>query len=155
METLPEFDSLDEPLLRELKEAMATVVEVPVEFARAARESFTWRTIDADLDAVSLAFDSALDGVAVVRGPEASASRSLSFENPDVMLEVDVCHHEVSGRIFPSQAAVVRLQSAAGGSWTTTTDATGWFTFARTPPGPHRFECETGTGTLKTEWTLM
>ena len=158
METVPEFGSRDDTLLQELKDAMAVALDVPVSFAVAAKASFTWRTIDAELDAVSVCFDSALDGQALVRGPAALAPRSLSFEGAVIGLEVEVRSSEICGQIVPPRPGVVRLRSAAGGCQSTETDESGWFAFEPVPQGPHRFECAAGTdGTdaLTTEWTLI
>jgi hypothetical protein len=155
VETLPEFDSRDSALLQELRDAVATGVEVPVAFAVAAKASFTWRTIDAELDAVSLCFDSALDGQALVRGPATQVPRSLSFDGTCVGLDVEVREQEISGQVVPAQPATVVLRSAAGQCQRTTADESGWFSFRPTPHGPHRFECQTADAALTTEWTLI
>ncbi len=155
MHTLPEFDPHDEALLQELRDTMAAAVDVPVALAVAAKASFTWRTIDAELDAVSLCFDSAVDGEALVRGSATCPPRSLSFDDADIALEVEVRAGEISGRIVPAQHGTVRLRSAADECRTAIADAGGWFTFGPTPHGPHRFECDTARGTLITEWTLI
>ncbi len=155
MHTLPEFDPPDEALVQELRDMMAVEVAVPVAFAVAAKASFTWRTIDAELDAVSLCFDSAVDGQALVRGPATCAPRSLSFDGAEVTLEIEVRAGEISGRIVPAQPGTVRLRSAADECRTATADSSGWFTFEPTPHGPHRFECDSAQGTITTEWTLI
>jgi hypothetical protein len=158
VETLPEFDSRDDLLLQELRDAMAVALEVPVSFAVAAKASFTWRTIDAELDAVSLCFDSAVDGQALVRGPAALAPRSLSFEGAVIGLEVEVRSYEICGQVVPPRPGVVRLRSAAGECQSIEVDESGWFTFEPVPSGPHRFEYDAepdGTDALTTEWTLI
>ncbi len=155
MHTLPESDPHDEALVQELREMMAAAVDVPVAFAVAAKTSFTWRTIDDELDAVSLCFDSALDGQALVRASATCAPRSLSFDGADISLEVEVRAGEISGRIVPAQPGTVRMRSAADECSTAVTDAGGWFTFEPTPHGPHRFECDTAQATLITEWTVI
>jgi hypothetical protein len=152
---LPDFDPHDEALVQELRDMMAATVDVPVGFAVAAKASFTWRTIDAELDAVSLCFDSAVDGQALVRASTTCAPRSLSFDGADIALEVEVRAGEISGRIMPAQPGTVRLRSAADECRTAVTDAGGWFTFEPTPHGPHRFECDTAQTTMITEWTLI
>jgi hypothetical protein len=155
VETLPEFDSRDESLLQELKDVMAVAVEVPVTFAVAAKASFTWRTIDAELEAVSLCFDSAVDGQVLVRGPAALAPRSLSFEGDAVGLEIEIRPREISGQIVPAQSGVVSMRSVEGECHSTAADDSGWFSFGDVPHGPHRFECETADNAFTTEWTLI
>src|SRR4051794_33213017 len=71
-------------LLAELSEVFGHVDPVPPEVVAAARASFTWRTVDAELAVLAeLAFDSLVDdtGGTLVRGAAAEQPRLLTFRS--------------------------------------------------------------------------
>ena len=71
------------PLWQELRAAIATADPVPPEVLRAARESFTWRTIDAELAA--LTYDSVIDRPTsnVTRGSEGVLNCSFASSSSE------------------------------------------------------------------------
>ena len=86
------FDGDDE-LMTELSAALADAGNIPSRILDAAKASFTWRTVNADLDSLALISESSTGGdLLAVRGGSA-VPRLLSFEHNDVGVEI-----EISGR---------------------------------------------------------
>ncbi len=144
----------DDRLLQELARALDEADPVPTDVLDAAKASFTWRTIDAELAA--LEFDSAVDAVAGVRG--AGAQRQLRFRRGDVEVELiveEAAPTRIAGQISPEQHALVEL--SAGGTMTTVeTDAYGSFEITDVPAGPISLRCVFDDGSaMTTEWTLL
>lgn len=103
----------DELLMVELAELLGPLSEPPGEVLAAARELFTWRTVDAELAA--LTFDSMLDdGPALVRGD--GRPRILFFETDKagitVEVEVDESMRErrLVGQLVPGGPAALELR---------------------------------------------
>ena len=78
----------------------------PADVVAAAKATFTWRTIDAEL--AELTFDSVADtdALAGVRG--GGGPRALTFEHDDVVVEVEVSEH-AAGRTLVGQVAAAAL----------------------------------------------
>ena len=70
----------DDRLLAELAAALDAADPVPARVLDAAKESFTWRTIDAEL--AELVFDSAEQQLAGVRGID--GTRQVTFQTPAI-----------------------------------------------------------------------
>ncbi|WP_300012452.1 hypothetical protein [Pseudonocardia sp.] len=107
----PEFG--DRALLDELAALLRGRNEPPPEVLDAAREVFTWRTVDAEIAA--LTYDSLLDDVAVaVRA--AAQPRILTFESDGLTVEVELdatpSGRRLLGQLIPAQAAELELRSA-------------------------------------------
>src|ERR1700732_817424 len=83
-----EGQTWDERLLAQLRHLARTADPVPDEVVFAARGSFAWRRVDADLAA--LTFDSLLDdaGLATVRSGD--AVRLVTFDAGDVSVELEI-----------------------------------------------------------------
>jgi len=106
-------DKLDDTELEErLRRVAARLDPVPPRLLRAAAESFTWRTVDADL--AELVFDSLVDQdeAALVRGPE--QGRLLCFETSDLTIEVEISGaapaRRLIGQLVPSGRAAVHVR---------------------------------------------
>jgi hypothetical protein len=138
----PPRDVSDAALLRELGRVLGVHDPVPAEAVRAAKASFTWRTVDAELAA--LTYDSADDRetVEVVRG--AGPSRLLTFEADWLTIEAEVTAVGTTRRLVcqlvPPQVADVEVQSADA-TVHATADQLGRFTVEGVPPGPVRLRC--------------
>jgi hypothetical protein len=144
------FDS-DDFLLSELRAAQEEVDLVAADAVDAARGSFTWRLIDADLETLPLCFDSAVDDLALVRAGTAPL-RTLSFEGDALGVELELSADEVTGQLIPPQPGEVRLISPAGSSTQTSTDANGCFVLSSPQHGPFRLEFSTPEASFATEW---
>ena len=74
----------DDRLLDLLTRALSQADPVPEHVVEAARASFTWRTIDAEL--AELVYDSAGEELVGVRSAE--ATRQVTFRAPGIEIEV-------------------------------------------------------------------
>lgn len=102
----------DDVLLDELATLLGPQHEPPPEVLHAAREVFTWRTVDAEIAA--LTYDSLLDDAqAMVRA--AGQPRILAFEIAALTIEVEVdaspSGRRLLGHLVPAQAAELQLRS--------------------------------------------
>lgn len=130
-------DRVDAALLDELATLLAADHEPPPDVLRAARETFTWRTVDAELAA--LVHDSLLDDAVGVRA--AARSRILTFDADGLTIEVEVDGapggRRLLGQLVPGQVAEVELLVDDRTVATATADALGRFAMAL-PGEPRR-----------------
>lgn len=146
--------SADDRLLEELQHALEVADPVPDDVLAAAKASFTWRTVDAEL--AELQFDSAVDELAGVRGD--GGERQLTFRSGDVEIEVTV-HGDrarrLTGQIVPPQPASVELRSEDA-AIQVDADEYGGFQITNVPDGPVliRITLEDGTS-IATEATIL
>jgi hypothetical protein len=142
----------DDQLFRQLAEALAEADPAPPDVLEAAKGSFTWRTVDAEL--AELAFDSAVQEVAGVRGAE--GDRHLLFRTADMEIEIafELDTRYLRGQLAPVVAATIELRT---GDDTRAVDAneTGGFEFADVPSGPLQLRITAGESVVSTEWTLF
>jgi hypothetical protein len=107
----------DEQLLALLTQALEEQDQVPPDAVRAAKDAWTWRTIDAELAA--LTYDSLLDDRALTGVRGAVTVRALAFEAGEVTIELEVTEHSGSrrlvGQLVPAGAPAVRLEFADQG----------------------------------------
>lgn len=129
-------DEADQRLLEVLRAAARVHDPIPAGVQHVARETFVWRTIDAEL--AELAYDSALDDdrLAGVRGT-AAGPRALTFEGPGVTVELEVVEvgdqRRLLGQLVPPGGADIEIRSAdvelrsAGGAFVVVADEVGRF----------------------------
>lgn len=154
--------SLDPPdwsdpdsLAGELRELLRQVDPVPAQVLDAARVSYGWRTLEAEL--AQLTEDSLLAGAGTeLRGEPA---RLLTFQAGERTIELEVSdlgggRLRVLGQLVPPQPARVRVdqpgpdqsggpvEAQRGGPVEVTADSLGRFTFRELPLGPTRFACQ-------------
>lgn len=146
----------DDQLLALVADALDKSDPVPDVVLEAAKASFTWRTIDAELAA--LVFDSAAEELVGVRS--ADTSRQMTFRSPGVEIELVVVSEtsrRIIGQLVPPQAAEITLHHESGPQ-TVHSDELGRFTFHDVPSGSVRITCkledESGA-VVQTEWTLI
>lgn len=147
------FDS-DESLLSELREALAGPGPAPHRMVDAARAAFAWRGIDEELEMLTLAYDSALEGGSVVRDARPLSTRTMVFEGDGLSLELEF-GSGVAGQLIPPQAGRVVLLGPGESVVEAHADATGCFRLARPEDGPIRFRCESAGGTWATGWLTL
>jgi hypothetical protein len=125
----PDEHDRDEALLAELAQALTPLTTPPPEVVEAGRQSFTWRTIDAELAA--LVYDSLLDDEPAT-ARSAPGPRFLTFESGELTIEVEVdpapAGRRLLGQIVPPQAAELELRPGTGAPVSATADALGRFT---------------------------
>jgi hypothetical protein len=136
--TEPNDDQMpeDDVLMDQLRRAL--VADTPSDaLLRAAKDSLTWRSVDAELAA--LLSDSAIDELAGMRSTD--TSRALEFAAGETSVAVEIIESatsfEVRGQIDPAGATSVTFESPAGNT-TLAVDAGGWFAGQVLSRGPIR-----------------
>ena len=146
----------DEQLLAKLGAALEAADPLPESVIEAAKATFTWRTIDAEL--ASLVFDSAAGELAGVRSSE--ATRQMTFRTPGVEIELIVVSEtsrRLVGQLVPPQTAEVMLHHESD-TRTAQSDSLGRFTFHDVPTGSVRLTCKLAGddgAVVQTEWTII
>ena len=117
---------------------------------QAARGSFTWRTIDEEL--LALTHDSLELADAAVRG--VLDVRTLGFESDGLSLEVEVDGDRVVGQVLDADVDEVVVESVDDGSQTTPVDSSGIFSVV-VPTGPVRFGVRIDGVLRRTPWIVL
>jgi hypothetical protein len=146
----------DEQLIEELRAVAARMDGPPPEVEEAARAAFSWRTIDAEL--AELTYDSLLDDrpLAGMRG--AGGPQVLSFESPEVTIDVEISvqpgeRRRLVGQLAPPQPASVEIRTLHG-TTPVNADDLGRLLADGLPPGPLSLRCHLASGgVIVTEWT--
>jgi hypothetical protein len=146
----------DERLLEELRELLGRDATPPSSVVEAAKESYTWRTIDAEL--AELTHDSLVDQPAV-RTRGAPDRRALTFEARDLVIEVEVSvagqERRLLGQLVPAQPARIEVRQA-GATRSVEADAAGRFTVSGLESRPVSLRCRlAGQDLVSTEWVLI
>lgn len=127
-----------EPLLRELRDVVDKADPIPDHVLAAAKAAFIWHAIDAEL--AELVNDSLVAGAAV---RATDAARLLTFEGPDVEVEVEVAEtgatRRLTGQLVPAGSARVTVRWA-GGEVAADADEFGRFTAVGVPAASVRIE---------------
>lgn len=146
-------DDDDRGLLAELGDVLAD--PVPLSVLEAARATFTWRTIDAELVAL---LESAEELTAGVRS--AAAAETLLFSVDDVTIELwpNADPPGVSGYVLPAGPATVELRVGDGARHTVEADELGQFEIDLPAPlaGPVSLRLVLDDGrAVVTDWTVL
>ena len=147
----------DDALLDALRRAMAVVETAPDDAIAAAKGSFTWRTIDAELAA--LTSDSLHDlEPAGTRREELSGpagARMLTFEAPSFSVEIMVTRdRRILGFIAPAARGRVAMEQA-GERTEMDTDEVGRFETDPLAAGPVRLRVVVDDTHVETAWVLI
>ena len=134
----------DDALMEALAEAVARERTVPEHVMQAAKDAFDWRGVDAELEVLTLSFDSLLTGAAGVRGPAPDSPRMLVFDGDDLTIEIEVGHDVLMGQVVPARSERVIVQCADGRVDEVTADDAGFFHLRRPPQGPFRLKWPSG-----------
>jgi hypothetical protein len=145
----------DDELERLLGIAVARHDPVPAEVVSAAKASYTWRTVDAELAA--LTFDSLFeDAGAGLRS--STGLRSLTFEVGDAVVELEVSEGspgELEGQVMAGDVSAVEAQRPDE-TRAVSLDHAGRFRLTGVLPGPLRLVVRLATGqTVVTEWVTI
>ena len=116
----------DDELLQELRAALQ---EEPVaeSVIRAAQAAFTWRTVDAELELLSLDTSDALAAGALVRGDGPGEQRTFAFRGVRLSVEIEIDEDGIVGQLTPPGPARVTLLTADGPQAATEADEVGCF----------------------------
>ena len=144
----------DEELLSELGKALK---EPPLDenIIRAAQAAFTWRTVDAELELLSL--DAGLEhaGAAQVRGAGPGSPRTFAFHGERLSVEVEVDDAGMVGQLIPPGSGQITLVTPGGAQAATQADEVGCFSLPVPPSGPARLDCRLGADHFVTEWATL
>lgn len=140
--------------LRALGEVLRAEDGPPSDLVASAKALYTWRTVDAELAA--LTFDSiASADLAGVRSGD--AARSVTFETAAVVIDVEIspagARFDLVGSLAPADARSLTLQHVDGGTTEVSVDGLGRFRVAGVAPGTVRFVVEASdTARVVTDW---
>ncbi|MFF1823633.1 hypothetical protein ACFVWG_40395 [Kribbella sp. NPDC058245] len=143
----------DGQLLEVLRDALATERDVPRAFVDAGKAAFAWRTIDAELAA--LTYDSAWDTVdaAPVRSAESATLRALTFVSEGWTIELELTPEGLLGQLDPPAAGEITARTDSGVLATARIDELGFFVLKPLPKVPYRLVCIPDDGpTILTGW---
>jgi hypothetical protein len=148
-------------LWRVLAEVVGAVDPVPPEILQSGRDSFAWRTVDAELAALTYDSSSEPAAAAVVRGSE--APRQLTFEAPELTVGVEVtvlgARRRLIGQLVPAQQGLVTVRHQEGSMAPVEADELGRFRADDVPAGLSSLRCQLGgseEGTaVVTDWIVL
>jgi chloramphenicol 3-O-phosphotransferase len=145
----------DEELLAELAEALRAEQEVPAALIHSGKAVWTWRTVDAELAA--LTYDSAVEtshAELVMIRSEAAALRSLTYASTHLTIDLEVTRDALLGQMQPAEVVSAEVVSRDGAVLPVEVDEVGWFTVRPAPRSPFRISCTTHAGSVKvvTAW---
>jgi hypothetical protein len=150
----------DEKVMELLSRTVAEEDRVPAEVVDAARQAWTWRTIDAEL--AELAHDSTMDDDALAGVRGAATLRALSFAAGSLFIEVEVSEdgdrRGLVGQVMPPPDAdpSVVVEGADGRpSVALPIDELGRFAVDRLAPGLVRLRVAGSGAELVTEWVAI
>ena len=148
------YSTDDEGLMAELARALEQVTAVPPNRRLAARGSYTWRTVDEEL--LALTHDSLELADAAVRGDV--AVRTLGFESDGLSLQIEFEGDQVFGQVLPADAGgtvdTIVVESVEDGTGTSPVDASGVFSVVA-PVGPVRFGVRVDGALRRTPWVVL
>lgn len=120
---------------------------------RAAQAAFTWRTVDADLEILSLETELAVSDTAQVRGTGQGSPRTFAFHGERLSVAIEIDDDGIVGQLTPPGPARVTLVTPDGPQAAADADEVGCFTLPAPPAGPMRLDCQRGSDRFLTEWT--
>ena len=146
----------DDRLLEDLGAALRGVAPASESVLAAGDAAYAWRTVDAELAALS--YDSHLADEPALRSGAVGAglpTRSLVFEGRSLSVDIELTAETLVGQLLPPVVGEVAMFTAAGEGGRAVVDELGSFRLPCPPPGLIRFRCETPTGTLVTGWVQI
>ena len=143
----------DDRLMAALGEAVRDGLDVPPEFTQAGQAAYTWRTVDAELAA--LTFDSAVQAAAPALRAEEASPRYLTFAGAELTVELEIGPDSLVGQIVPSRPGHVDTCPATGAAATAQIDEIGCFIIRPLPSSPFRLHCHTAGVSVLTTWITL
>ncbi len=144
----------DDQLLAALGEAVRAAQDVPPQFVAAGQAAYAWRTIDAELAA--LTYDSALSENAGQQPAgtraEPAVLRGLTFTSDRLTVEIQIGTDGLLGQIAPAQAGQAEVQLVTGTAAVVPIDSIGWFALRPAPGVAFRLRFRTGSEDVLTSW---
>lgn len=153
------WEAADTALLGELRALFDEVDPVPSTVLAAGRASWTWRTMEAEL--AELVADTERAGLAGAGVRSGDGPRLLTFQAPELTVEVEVAAYgdrrRLVGQLVPPVAATVEVRCADHATPVVTrADELGRFRVDGVPAGPVSLVCRPGSGpTVVTSWLVV
>lgn len=122
---------------------------------RAAQAAFTWRTVDADLEILSLETELTVGDAALVRDAGRGAPRVVTFHGERLSVEIEIDDDGIVGQLTPPGPARVTLVTPDGPRTVADADEVGCFSLPAPPSGPMRLDCQRDSERFLTEWTTL
>lgn len=150
----PGWANDDDILQALIKDALTTedpaVVAVSADdsMMRAAKAAFTWRTVDQELERLTIASETSAD--AVLRTWR--EARLVEFRGESLSLELEIDDQSIIGQVYPTGSGLITFIPATGSDIDASIDDLGCFTINRAVNGPFRLRCVTTDGSVVTEW---
>ena len=130
---------------------------------RAAREAFSWRMTDADIELFTLVADYGLEAGRVRSSPAGAGAQvsdggghrrpqALVFQGERMSVQIEIDESGIVGQLIPPQPGQVTLVTADGPQATTQADEVGCFSLPMPGSGPLRLDCQLGDYHFLTEW---
>lgn len=151
----------DSELLAELRGALQEEL-VDDDVIRAAREAFSWRTTDVEIEFLTLAADYSLEAGlgqglragtgAQVRGDGTGGPQALVFHGERMTVQIEIDDAGIVGQLIPPQQGQITLVTPDGPQATTQADEVGCFSLPAPGSGPLRLDCQLGDYHFRTEW---
>jgi hypothetical protein len=149
----------EERLFEELTAVVRRADGTPAEVLAAARGSYTWRTIDAEL--AELTYDSLLDDDALAGVRSGAQPRQVTFETGELTIELEIGFatggRRIVGQLIPTQIAEIEIRHPAG-EQSVEADELGRFAAEILTVGPVSFACRlrtNGEKTITTDWIII
>jgi hypothetical protein len=151
----------DDELLAELRDALQDEL-VDDAVIRAAREAFSWRMTDADIELFTLAADYSLEAGRGLSSPAGAGAQvrdgggrgpqALVFQGERMSVQIEIDETGIVGQLIPPQPGQITLVTADGPQATTQADEVGCFLLPMPGSGPLRLDCQLGDYHFLTEW---
>ncbi len=153
--TAPDWAHDDDALEAIVKDALAdadtpTIPEAQKErMLRAARAAYVWRTVDEELERLSLTPETVLEES--VRAPD--SAQVMEFRGDNLTLELELSATSIVGQLYPTHSGgTVTFTPAAGSPVVVSSDDMGCFTISRPVRGPFRLRCDIADSSVVTDW---
>ncbi|MEV4534134.1 hypothetical protein AB0J82_09905 [Asanoa sp. NPDC049518] len=140
----------DAEIVAALAEARRAAAEVPERIREIGRSAYAWRTVDAELAALSADTDAAVGTRA-----EPAAVRALTFAARDLTIEVEVTDDALHGQVVPPRPGEIELRDRTGVVAVARVDELGWFVLGPVPRGMFRLHLRAGDAVVVTEWITI
>lgn len=145
----------DDELMVEIQRALTEANDVPVYALEQARAAFELKTVDQELELLTMLYDSSKNFDIVVRDASFVAARTLSFVRGDMSVDLEMEAGWVLGQVMPPQLATVSILTVEGVFSTCDTDEVGTFRLRCPAVGSIRLTCTLGRLNLATNWISL
>ncbi|GIF62726.1 hypothetical protein Ais01nite_07610 [Asanoa ishikariensis] len=140
----------DAEIVAALAEARKAAAEVPERIREIGRSAYAWRTVDAELAALSADTDTPIGTRA-----EPAAVRALTFAARDLTIEVEITDDALHGQVVPPTPGEIELRDRTGVVAVAQVDELGWFVLGPVPRGMFRLHLRAGDAVVVTEWITI